>query len=126
MEDPAAQGGAREHLKAAAAGIEQVKRLLSVPSPKNADESAEILRAVEVRLGCAAALLKQNGARGDSDIRWAVEELQGEVAVLARFLSEADKLFSGWLRALQSKRGGYTQRGQAAPLILVGKVTVEG
>ena len=126
MKDPTAQQAAREHLKAAKCGMQQVKRLLAQPTLESADLSAQVLREVEVQLGCVAAILEKNGARPDKEFRHAMEELQREVAVLARFLSEGDKLLSGWLQAVQSRRAGYNQRGQAAPLVLVNKVTVEG
>jgi len=126
MGDLAGQGAAGEHLRAAKAGMQQVKDLLVRPSPANADQAAAILREVEVQLGCAAAILEKNGRSPDGEFRSALVELQGEVATLARFLSGADKLLSDWLRAVQTRRGGYTHRGQAAPLALVNKVTVEG
>lgn len=126
MPDPIAPGTAREHLHAAKTGMRQVKQLLAQPSVENADQSATLLREVEVQLGCVAAMLRNNGTQPDAEFRSALEELQAEVAVLARFLAEGDKLLSGWLQAVQARRGGYTQRGQAAPLVLVNKLTVEG
>ncbi len=117
---------ARECLHAARQSMRQVKRLLSQPSAQAADESATLLREVEVQLGCVAAILRQNGAQPDAELREGVEELQDEVAVLARFFAEADKLFSGWLNAVRSRKGGYTERGHAAPLMLVKKLSVEG
>jgi hypothetical protein len=106
--------------------MRQVKRLLAQPSPESADESAAILRDVEVQLGCVAAILRQNGARPQPEIRSGVEELQCEVAVLATFFAGADKMLSGWLNAIRARRGGYTERGQGAPLTLVSKLSVEG
>jgi hypothetical protein len=117
---------ARECLRAARGSMREVKRLLSQPSPEAADESAALLRDVEVQLGCVAAILRRNGSPPDLELRSGVEELQNEVAVLARFFAEADKLFSGWLQAIRARRGGYTERGQAAPLVLVKKLSVEG
>ncbi len=120
-------GDAREYFQAARAGMRQVKRLLSHPSAEAADESAELLRDIEVQLGCVAAILRRSGgSKPDAAIRAGVEELQNEVAALAAFFAGADKMLSGWLDALRSRRGGYTERGQAAPLTLVGKVSVEG
>lgn len=126
MGDSTGQSGAGEHLRAAKAGMQQVKGLLAQPSPESADQAAAILREVEVQLGCAVAILEKHGPPPGGEFRSALEELQGEVATLARFLSGADKLLSDWLRAVQTRRGGYTHRGQAAPLVLVNKVTVEG
>jgi hypothetical protein len=106
--------------------MSQVKRLLSRPSAEAADESAALLRDIEVQLGCVAAILRQNGGKPDTEIRAGVEELQNEVAALAAFFAGADKMLTGWLDAVRSRRGGYTMRGQAAPLTLVRKLSVEG
>ena len=119
-------GDPRECLLAARQRMRQVKELLAKPSAEAADESAALLRDVEVQLGCVAAFLRQNGAKPDVEIRSNIEQLQDEVAVLARYFAEADKLFSGWLQAVRSRRDGYTSRGQAAPLVLVKKLSVEG
>jgi hypothetical protein len=119
-------GNARECLQAARQTMRQVKKLLAQPSPEAADQSAALLREIEVQLGCVAAILRQNSSQPDSTLRAGVEELQDEVAGLARFFTEADKLFSGWLNVVRSRRGGYTERGQAAPLMLVKKLSVEG
>ncbi len=126
MENATHYGDARECLQAARFSMRQVKQLLSRPSAEAADESAALLRDVEVQLGCVAAILRQNGAKPDAEIRSGVEELQNEVAVLATFFAGADKLLSGWLDAVRSRRGGYTVCGQAAPLTLVRKLSVEG
>ena len=126
MESVTVSGDARECLKAARAAMWQVKRLLTQPTVEAADESAALLRDVEVQLGCVAAILRVNGAQPDAEIREGVDALQHEVAMLASFFSGADRMLSGWLNAVRSQRGGYTQRGQAAPLVLVRKLSVEG
>lgn len=126
MENAPQYSDARECLQAARASMRHVKRLLAQPSAEAADESAALLREVEVQLGCVAAILRQNGSKPDAEIRTGVEDLQNEVAVLATFFAGADKMLSGWLDAVRSRRGGYTGRGQAAPLMLVRKLSVEG
>jgi hypothetical protein len=126
MENDAEYGDASEHLRRARASMRQVKKLLIQPSFEAADESAALLRDVEVQLGCVAAILRRNGAKPNGEIRAGVEALQSEVAVLAAFFAGADKMLSGWLDAVRSRRGGYTERGQAAPLRLVRKLSVEG
>ena len=126
MENATEFGDARECLRSARASMRQVKRLLSQPSAEAADESAVLLRDIEIQLGCVAAILRKNGAKPDAEVRSGVEELQSEVAALASFFAGADQMLSGWLNLLRSRRGGYTERGQAAPLMLVKKVSVEG
>ena len=126
MQNATQYGDAQECLQAARLSMRQVKKLLAKPSVEAADESAALLRDVEVQLGCVAAILRQNGAKPDAGIRAGVEELQTEVALLASFFAGADKMLSGWLDAVRTRRGGYTDRGQAAPLTLVRKLSVEG
>ncbi len=126
MLEETAYGDPRECIRAARESMGQVKALLTRPCAESADKCSILLREVEVQLGCAAAVLSTNGARPDPAIRSELVELQDQVAVLARFFGEADKLLAGWLRAVQTRRGGYTDRGQAAPLTLVNKLVVEG
>jgi hypothetical protein len=113
--------------RAAKANMGKVQKLLSQPTIEGAEQCATILREVEIQLGCAAAILKTNGtAMRDAETRSLLESLQQDVAVLAQFFAEADKLFSGWLLAIRTKRAGYTDQGQAAPLVLVNKVSWKG
>ena len=124
---PAQYGDAGECIRGARRNMDQVKLLLSRPSVEGAEESAAALREIEVQLGCAIALLKSSGsAQPDLETRAMLQDLQREVAALAQVFSEADRLFSAWLRAIQSKRAGYTGQGQAAPLVLVSRVSLEG
>ncbi len=126
MGDGTGYGDVRECVRAAKASMREVRDLLSQPSTESAERSAAILREVEIQLGCAAAILKRQGSQPDLEIRSTVEDLQDQVAVLARFFAEADKLLSNWLRAVRTRRGGYTEHGQAAPLVLVNRLTLEG
>jgi hypothetical protein len=126
MGDGTAYGDARECIYSAKEQMREVRGLLSKPSSENAERSAELLREIEVQLGCAAAILKRNGTRLDLETRSEVEDLQSQVAVLAQFFAEADQLLSNWLRVVRTRRAGYTGQGQAAPLVLVNKLTVEG
>lgn len=126
MQSSTEYGDARECLLAARHSMREVRQLLAQPSAETADQSATILREVEVQLGCVAAVLRTNGSKPDVNFRMDIEDLQDEVAVLARYFAEADKLLSGWMRTVQSRRGGYNAYGHAAPLVLVKKVSVEG
>jgi hypothetical protein len=124
---PTQYSGARECLSVARCQMDQVKQLLSHPSVECGEQLAAILRQVEVQIGCAASILKKGGSsKPDPETRAVLEDLQREVAVLAQFFAETDKFLTGWLRAIQSKRAGYTPQGQAAPLMLVSKMRLEG
>ena len=106
--------------------MREVKQLLSQPSEGNAEECAALLRQVEIQLGCAVAIFKTRGREPSVETQSILEAMQGEIAVLAQFLAEADKLLAGWLRAISSRQSGYTTEGRAAPLVLLKKVSVEG
>jgi hypothetical protein len=123
---PTTSGDAGECIRAARKNMRAVKQLLSQPSERNAEECAALLRQVEVQLGCAVAIVKASGSGPSVEIQSILEVMQGEIAVLAQFLAEADKLLAGWLRAISSRQSGYTTRGQAAPLVLLKKLSVEG
>ncbi len=126
VEVPTTSGDARECIRAARANMRKVKQLLSQPSEQNAEEFAALLRQVEIDLGCAVAVLKTRRGEPAVEIQSALEGMQGEIAVLAQFFSEADQLLGGWLRAISSRQSGYTTEGRAAPLVLLKKVSVEG
>ena len=107
--------------------MDKVKHLITQPGAQVADDSARILRDIEVELGCAVALLKNNSTlKRDFEIQSLLRDLQREVAVLAQVFSETDRMLGAWLRTVQSKRGGYNGKGEAAPLVLVSKMSVEG
>lgn len=126
MAQGTAYGDARECIHAAKAQMREVRDLLSQPCTESAERSAVLLREIEVQLGCAAAILNMNGTRLDLEMRSEVENLQDQVAVLAQFFAEADRLLTNWLRVVRTRRAGYTDQGHAAPLVLVNKLTVEG
>jgi hypothetical protein len=126
MEDGGAYGDVGQCIRAAKTSMREVGNLLMRSSVESAEQTSAILRDVEVQLGCAAAMLRMNDSKPDATLRKDIEDLQDEVAVLSRFLGETDKLLSGWLHAVRTKRGGYTGQGQAAPLVLVSKLTAEG
>lgn len=126
VETPTTSGDAWECIRAARANMRQVKQLVSQPSEQHAEESAALLREVEIQLGCAVAILKTRDREPRAEIQSTLEGMQGEIAVLAQFFTESDKLLSGWLQALSSRHSGYTTDGRAAPLVLLKKVSVEG
>jgi hypothetical protein len=106
--------------------MRRVKQLLGQPSEEHAEESAALLRQVEIQLGYAVAIFKTRGSGRSEEFQSALESLQGEIAVLAQFFAHADQLLSGWLQVLSSRQSGYTTGGKAAPLVLLKKVSVEG
>jgi hypothetical protein len=126
LEIPNQYGDVAECMQAARANLERVRKLLTPPSAEAVDAAAAILREVEVQLGCVSALWKSEHSRRDPKLKPVLEEIRKDVAVLAEFFSQTERLFDGWIRAIQTKRGGYDKQGHAAALILVNQVNVEG
>jgi hypothetical protein len=126
LEIPAQYGDTRECLRAAQGNLERVRQLLGKPTVEASEAAAATLREVEVQLGCIVALWKNTGQNADPALRPMLQNLQREVAILAELFAQADKMFTGWLQAIQSSRAGYTGKGHAAPLVLVSQVSLEG
>jgi hypothetical protein len=126
MEIPTQYGDAGECLQAARKNLDRVRELLLQPTVESVDASAAILREVEVQLGCVGALWKARDAKADPEVRKVLDGIKKDVAILAEFFAQAERLFNGWIGGIQSKRSGYTGQGQAAPLALVNRMSVEG
>ena len=127
MQTASEYGDARECLQAARASMRQVKRLLSQPSAEAADESAALLAgrrsSARLRGRHSAAERRQTGYR---DSRPASKSCKAKWPCSPAFSPGRTRCFPAWLDAVRSRRGGYTERGQAAPLVLVRKLSVEG
>jgi hypothetical protein len=119
-------GDAPDCIREASEKVRQAKQLLSQPAERNAEESAALLREAEIQLGCACAYYRAHGCKPDHQIQITLQALQTEIASLAQFFSLADRFLGDWLRAIGPQQAGYTTRGQAAPLVLMKKVSLEG
>jgi len=126
VEIPKQYGDVAECMHAARGNLEQVRKLLTQPSTESVDAAAAILREVEVQLGCVCVLWKAERSQADPSLKPILEDIRKDVAVLAEFFSQAERLFDGWIGAIRSKRGGYNKQGHAAALILVNQVNLEG
>jgi hypothetical protein len=127
VEIPKQYGDAAECLHAARRNLDRVRKLLVRPSEESVDAAAAILREVEVQLGCISVLWKKQPlSQGAPELKSILEEIRRDVAVLAEFFSQTERLFDGWIKSIQTKRGGYNKQGQAAALILVNQVDFEG
>jgi len=124
---PNSNTDARSCIRHARNAMRKVRELLLHPSEENAEQAAGLLRDAEIQLGCArAAYQDTGGSRRDPEVQKLLADLQAEIAVLAQFFAEADKLLAGWLYSISTRQAGYTTEGQAAPLVLLKKVSVEG
>lgn len=117
---------AAECIRFARKNLSEVKDLLVRPTRENGERSGELLREVEVQLGCAAALLRSAPGKADPAIVAEIHELKRQTEMLVMLFGETDRLLSNWASRVLVHRNGYTERGGAAPLFLVSKTSAEG
>lgn len=117
---------AAECVRFARQNLSQVKEMLSRPSRENGERSGELLREVEVQLGCAAAFLRSAPDKADPKMITDIHELKRQTESLVVLFGETNRLLATWASRVLVNRNGYTEYGGAAPLFLVGKTTAEG
>jgi hypothetical protein len=117
---------AGECIRFARKNLSEVKDLLLQPTREHGERSGELLREVEVQLGCAAALLHATGKNADPAIIAEIQELKRQTEALAIMFGETNRMLAAWAGRVLVHRNGYTDRGGAAPLFLVSKTTAEG
>lgn len=107
-------------IRAAREGVAQVMNSLNDP-----DRQVHLLSEATTQLESAAALLGSAERCGDAHLRFEVEQLRRDLQTVSLALAESDRLVSRWIRRIGT-RGGYTEQGDSAPLILVKKLNVTG
>ena len=117
---------AAECVRFARQNLSQVKDMLSRPSRENGERSGELLREVEVQLGCAAAFLRSAPDQADPKMITDIHELKRQTESLVVLFAETHRLLATWASRVLVNRNGYTEYGGAAPLFLVGKTSAEG
>jgi len=117
---------ASECVRFARENLSEVKDLLTRPTSEHGERSAELLREVEVQLGCAAAFLRTSPEKADPRIILEIHELKRLTEMLVVLFAETNRLLSAWASRVLVNRNGYTERGGAAPLFLVSKTSAEG
>jgi hypothetical protein len=111
-------------LAAARVEVERACRSLVLASP-------QALTASEGALGRAAEALRQGHATGDwkpagEGARIELSRLQAAIRRAGRLLASASQYHAGWLRTLSAMTGGYSPRGEAAPMQDMRRMSVEG
>jgi hypothetical protein len=117
---------AAECVRFARQNLSDVKGMLSRPTPENAERSGDLLRDVEVQLGCAAAFLRSAPDHADPKIVTEIHELKRQTESLVVLFAETNRVLAGWASRVLVNRNGYAEHGGAAPLFLVGKNSAEG
>ena len=117
---------AAECIRFARQNLADVKALLSRTTRENGERSGDLLREVEVQLGCAAAFLRSAPEKTDPRIVSEIHELKRQTESLVVLFAETNRVLAGWASRVLVNRNGYTEHGGAAPLFLVGKTSAEG
>ena len=117
---------AAEYIQAARKNLAEVKTLLSRPTTESVQDSGDLMREVEVQLGCAVAILRSSQQRAAATLIAEIQELKSQTEFLALLVAETNRFLSGWVSRVLISRNGYTDRGAAAPLFLVRKTSAEG
>ena len=113
-----------EGLSAARSQVERACGLLVSSSPEFLDGCPGLLeRACSVMAESRPWL---SGARGDPDALEEARRLQIAVRHAARLLENAGEYHAKWNRILGAMTGGYTTRGDPAPVIRPGRVCLTG
>ena len=115
-----------ECVRFARKNLVEVKDLLCRPTRENGERSSDLLREVEMQLGSAAALLRSTADTTDPAILKELQELKQQTELLVILFRETNRLLKAWAGRVLVPRNGYTERGDAAPLFLVGKTSAEG
>jgi hypothetical protein len=117
---------AGECIRSARKNLSEVKDLLFRPTRENGERSGDLLREVEVQLGCAAALLHSTRETADPAVIADIQELKRQTEALVMSFAETNRMLAAWAGRVLVHRNGYTDRGGAAPLFLVSKTSAEG
>jgi hypothetical protein len=104
--------------------VEGACRSLVLASPEALSycEGALARAAEALRRGRAAWDWKSAGAAA----RIEASRLQAAIRRATRLLSSASRYHAGWLRILSAMSGGYSPRGEAAPMPGLRRISLEG
>lgn len=120
----------REQVQTAVAGARRACALLVSPSGENLERCAGILEEAtagfltEIRGACGPGA--SGVERQDPALVALAHELRAEVRVAGRLLDQARDYYAGWNQLLGCLSGGYTARGEAAPVARSGRVWLTG
>jgi hypothetical protein len=98
------------------AAVQEASRLLADPRPEALDRAAALLEQARRGLETAADSLTLPSPPARAGIRAELEELRKGLRRQGRLLEHAAGFYAGWVRFRDSLTGGYTARGEPAPL----------
>src|SRR3954452_13625976 len=104
-----------EQFAATRAQLDSVCDLLRSPSPDSLDSCATIFAsAVSRMLDCQSSIPE---AHGDAAAMAAAWDVRRSFQKAGRLLENASRFHGGWTSVRGAMTGGYTNRGEAAPVL---------
>jgi hypothetical protein len=115
-------GGEVERIREARRKLHQVRQILMTPSPERLGDCGPVLEEAAGLLGSLLDCPK-------SGVPLLMEELQAlrrDVSVVTALMQQAAGYYLGWAQMLGAATSGYTNQGDAAPLVGYSQLSVEG
>jgi hypothetical protein len=119
------QGGETiaEQFAAARAQLDAACSLLLAPTPAAVDQSAALLESAGRRLlDCRDGLSEQHG---DAEVLVQAWSVRRSFQRAARLLENAARFHDNWIGVRGAMTGGYTSRGEPAPVRHPGRLCLE-
>jgi hypothetical protein len=117
-----AVGGEVERIREARRKLHQVRQILMTPSPERLGDCGPVLQE-------AAGLLGSLSDCPKSGVPLLIEELQAlrrDLSVVTALMQQAAGYYLGWAQMLGAATTGYTNQGDAGPLLGYSQMSVEG
>jgi hypothetical protein len=105
--------------------LARMRAALLTPTPEAIDGE---LPALKQALQCLQELQPEAGLQTEPEagLRIELEMLHAEVRRVAGLIEGGAALQAGWAKVLAAAAGGYTAGGEAAPLTVRGRLSLEG
>ncbi|HUS07238.1 MAG TPA: hypothetical protein VMZ52_13110 [Bryobacteraceae bacterium] len=103
----------------------ELRHTLATPTPAVLDECAARLAEAIALLRDTHAAAAQESA-GLEQLARDLREVQIELDLVRKLMEQAASFHAGWAALLSMATGGYTARGEAAPLRAVAQLSVSG
>jgi hypothetical protein len=118
-----AVGGEVERRREARQKLHQVRQILMTPSPERLGDCGPVL---EEAAGLLASLPDYRKSGPPVPFIEELQALRRDLSVVTALIQQAAGYYLGWAQILGAATSGYTNQGDAAPLVGYPQVSVEG
>lgn len=112
-----------EQFAAASAELDRACEVLLSPTPEALERCSSVLDSAVCRIESFGPQLAE--ARGDARALEAAYRVRRSFLHAAQLLENAASFHGTWLSIRGAMTGGYTDRGEAAPLRQIGRLSIE-